>query len=133
MYSRIILTLCLLFISLSSFAQVRLKLPTTIYHNFLGEKLASLSDNSTFKLDQFRFRIIDKQDIIRNSFVIDFANFGKKASILDYESYKNLALDEYFDRPLDLFEMHAFQYREWKQEQRHLKRIENTPKPKIGW
>ncbi len=59
-------------------------------------------------LTEFKFRIVDQENIERNQFTIDFRNIGRSGSVYDYQTYRKAELNKYFSVIPDICVINRF-------------------------
>lgn len=110
MFRKIFFIAIFLSVSIAAFSQDEKKstqlekLPKSIYIADWSKTFSfqSTSLNDVLQLEDFKFLLIDGEDIRNNFFTVDLRNIGRTASSFSYESYKNIDLYKHFPKIYDL-------------------------------
>jgi len=103
MFQKLFCICCFLLMTISAFSQNanskmnQNNIPNSIY--YVKEDVYSFYKSSVatnLKLKDFKFLIVDQNDVNDNLFTVDFRNIGRKASTLSYGSYKKNDLYKHF-------------------------------------
>ncbi|MCK0130914.1 hypothetical protein MWU59_05300 [Flavobacteriaceae bacterium F08102] len=111
---------CVITVGVTNFvhSQSAPNIPNTIYGLNQDYKMVGPHLPEHFFLADYRFRILDKAQLMKGNFVVNFTNMHIPATSFAMDSYRNLERDRYFFKGYDLYEMHSAQYANWKNQQR---------------
>ncbi len=111
------IVICFLVIHFTGFAQQdneiaeSKKTPLSIYTAGTPKIIYDFSGDLPshyLSLTEFKFRIVNQENIERNLFTIDFRNIDRSGSVYDYETYRKADLNKCFIVVPDLFTINRF-------------------------
>ena len=113
MFQKGFFIVCFLFISTSLFSQEtdsitkKSELPSSIYIKSYTTFLMT-SYIYDLELKDFKFLIFDDEDLMRNSFTIDFRNIGRRGTKFSSQTYKDYDLYKHFPVVPDIISLDKF-------------------------
>jgi len=110
MFKKVFIIALFLSVSFTTYSQDEKKtthaeeLPKSIYVVDWSKTFSfqSTSLKEVLKLNNFKFLIVDAEDIRDDFFTLDLRNFGRQASSYSYESYRDIDLYKHFPKMYDL-------------------------------
>jgi len=114
MYQKLFILSCFLFTSMHMFSQdtdlveKKSEIPSSIYVENDNSYFWNTSFTNDLKLKNFKFLIFDDESLMRNSFMIDLRNIGRRGTKFSSQTYKDFDLYKHFPNVPEILSLDQF-------------------------
>ena len=114
MSQKIFVLSCFLFISIhvisqgTNLVEKRTEIPSSIYIKYDNSSFLNTLSIDDLKLKGFKFLIFDDESLMRNTFMIDLRNIGRRGTNFYSQTYKDYDLYRHFPVVPNIIELNQF-------------------------